>query len=370
MSKDTVSNKLLGRKVGVVPGLENVWPRKPDVSATKFPVFPEDLLHVEGEIVAVWVDRKEGGIKVLTEMPDGAIHEFHLTHLRLLPERQVASPVAPGALETRIVPLIPLVAVPAGTFVMGSPTDEPERFTDEVQREVWITRSILIGVTPVTQGQWCALMGNNPSHFHNGGDDVPVEEVSWYDAVAFCNALSRRERLEEAYILEGEKGTPGTSGYEIQEVRFRGLSCQGYRLPTEAEWEHACRAGTTGARYGDIEEIAWHEKNSRGHTQPVGRKRPNRWGLHDMLGNVWEWCWDRHGMPLAGPPLVDPVGPASGGDARVLHGGAWNVPPGIVRAAYRGCAPPGSRDHAFGFRCVRTLPGPGPGPGPDSPKED
>lgn len=178
----------------------------------------------------------------------------------------------------------------------------PGRFGD-----VAITRGFLIGVGPVTQLEYEVVTGKNPSHFK--GPEHPVEEVSWLDAVQFCNAISRAGGLPEAYEIEGDT------------VRWLGLASPGYRLPTEAEWEYACRAGSTKKRYGPLNEIAWYDGNSGDSTHPVGKKMPNAFGLYDMLGNVWEWCWDWDGEDPAGE-VADPVGPAEG-SCRVNRGGSW-----------------------------------------------
>ena len=129
------------------------------------------------------------------------------------------------------------------------------------------------------------------------------------------------------------------------------LGTASLRLPTEAEWEYACRAGTTGARYGKLGEVAWYEDNSDGETHRVGTKAPNAWGLYDMLGNVWEWCQDWHGSYPSGP-VTDPTGPSTG-SYRVYRGGSWDFAAGGVRAAYRGGDSPGYRNVDLGFRVAR-----------------
>ena len=158
----------------------------------------------------------------------------------------------------------------------------------------------------------------------------------------FCNALSRRVGLEEAYVVNGE------------DVTWKGLSCPGFRLPTEAEWEYACRAGTTGARYGNLDDVAWYSSNSGSTTHPVRRKQPNAWGLYDTLGNVFEWCWDWWDTYPSGV-VTDPVGPGSG-SYRVGRGGSWSGGAQFARAAYRGRWTPGRRFVNLGFRLARSLP--------------
>ena len=217
------------------------------------------------------------------------------------------------------------VWIPAGRFVMGSPKNEADRFYDEVQHEVRISRGYWLGKYEVTQGEWEAVMGGNPSHFDECGEGCPVEMVSSGDVQEFIRKLNA-----------GESG----KGYR-------------YRLPTEAEWEYAARAGTTGVRHGELDSIAWYAGNSGGRTHPVGEKRANAWGLHDMLGNVWEWTADWYGWYPSGS-VTDPEG-ALWGSGRVGRGGGWLGGARYVRSAYRGNISPGNRDnHGLGFRLVRT----------------
>ena len=233
-----------------------------------------------------------------------------------------------------------LVGLPAGRFRMGSPAGEEGRFDDEIHHEVVLSRGFLLGEVPVTQAEYAAVVGANPSGFQDL--DRPVEQVSWFDAVSFCNALSRRVGLEEAYVVNGTQ------------VRWKGLSCPGFRLPTAAEWEYACRAGTTGARYGNLDDVAWYSSNSGSTTHPVRRKQPNAWGLYDTLGNVFEWCWDWWDTYPSGV-VTDPVGPGSG-SYRVGRGGSWSGGAQFARAAYRGRWTPGRRFVNLGFRLARSLP--------------
>ena len=169
-------------------------------------------------------------------------------------------------------------------------------------------------------------MGAKPSHFSDCGPRCPVEQVSWEDTQEFIRRLNSGEFR-------------------------RGYA---YRLPTEAEWEYAARAGTIGARYGELDSIAWYEANSGRKTHRVGRKRPNAWGLHDMLGNVWEWTGDRYGKYPSGA-VTDPRGPESG-SARVYRGGGWGTLARSVRSANRisSIGAPGIRNTVIGFRLVRT----------------
>jgi formylglycine-generating enzyme required for sulfatase activity len=229
------------------------------------------------------------------------------------------------------------VRIAPGTFTMGSPPGERDRDDDETQRNVTITRAFCMKATEVTQGEWQAVMGSNPSYFKDCGANCPVEKVSWDDAVGYANALSRREGLPECYA--------GST--------FSGLGCKGYRLPTEAEWEYAARAGTTGATYGNLGSVAWYDENSGSATHPVGQKRPNAWGLYDMLGNVWEWTGDWYGEYSG--TVTDPTGPARG-STRVVRGGSWYSIARGARAAFRGNYAPVDRDDDLGFRLSRTAP--------------
>jgi formylglycine-generating enzyme required for sulfatase activity len=235
---------------------------------------------------------------------------------------------------------------------VGSPAGE------RPPHEVRITRPFYLGLTEVTQAQYEQIMGTNPSYFsaRGGGggrvagqstDQHPVEEVSWLDAVKFCNKLSEQEGLKRFYAIEGES------------VRVPWWDGPGYRLPTEAEWEYACRAGPEGqGRYtfGDADDglgdYDWFSGNSGGVTQPVGQKRPNRFGLFDMHGNVWEWCFDAYESDWYKHSTGDdPHGPDSAGAAyRVIRGGGWHDRPVSCRSANRRRDRPGSRSSYLGFR--------------------
>ncbi|MEI7614626.1 MAG: formylglycine-generating enzyme family protein [Betaproteobacteria bacterium] len=203
--------------------------------------------------------------------------------------------------------------IPAGTFAMGgSSGDEQPRHTVSIS-------SFWMATTTVTQAQWQAVLGDDPSY--SKGDDRPVERVSWEDAQRFIAALNAKE------------------------------TDRSYRLPSEAEWEYACRADTSGETYGDPDAIAWNASNSGNQTHPVGRKRPNAFGLYDMLGNVSQWCQDWYGSYPANSQ-TDPTG-ASSGTFRVNRGGsyAWRYI-ATIRSAFRDRATPGAREDFLGFRVV------------------
>lgn len=182
---------------------------------------------------------------------------------------------------------------------------------------------------PITQSQYAQVTGRRPSIAQ--GDRFPVENVSWWDAIRFCNALSRREGLTPAYRLHAD----------AEDVEWNP-SVDGYRLPTEAEWEHACRAGTTDPRYGQLDEVAWYRGNSNGRIHDVGGKQPNAWGLYDMLGNVWNWCWDIYDAEVYGT-------------YRVLRGGGWLDEHWSCRASVRRRSHPTFRIDDVGFRITRST---------------
>ena len=212
---------------------------------------------------------------------------------------------------------------PAGKFTMGSPKSEANRSDDENQVEVTLSQGFWMAKTEVTQAQWQAVMGGNPSYFK--GANRPVEEVSWNDAQEFLTKLN-------AIVGNLDGG---------QMV-----------LPTEAQWEYAARAGETGPYSGGtLDEVAWYGQNSGSETHPVGTKKPNAWGLHDMSGNVWEWCADLYASELEGGG--DPRGPNSG-SVRVNRGGSWFSYASSCRVALRSNVAPSFRNYDVGFRVARS----------------
>ena len=233
-----------------------------------------------------------------------------------------------------------LIEIPVGKFTMGSPAGEKNRQPDEKQVAVTLTKSFWLGKTEVTQGQWKEVMGTAP---WKGKDDVltdkdcPASYVDWHEATAFCQKLTGLEH-KAGKLPAGES----------------------YRLPTDAEWEYACRAGTTTAySFGDdkkqLGEYAWFSGNAldvdETYAHKVGLKKPNPWGLHDMHGNVAEWCSDWYGKKLSGG--TDPVGPGKG-SYRVNRGGGWRNDPVVCRSAHRGNDGPSIRYDYLGFRVARS----------------
>ncbi|KOV99279.1 sulfatase-modifying factor protein [Streptomyces sp. NRRL B-1140] len=215
-----------------------------------------------------------------------------------------------------------MVAVPAGRVTLS----------DRRTERSWAVEvaSFRMSAFPVTQAWYAEVTGERPSTAR--GDRLPVEGVSWWDALRFCDALSVREGLTPAYDARPGDGEAGWD-----------TTADGYRLPTEAEWEHACRAGTTGPRYGPLDEIAWYRGNSAETVRPVGGRQPNAWGLYDMLGNTWDWCWDLYDAEVYGT-------------YRVLRGGGWSDEHWSCRASVRRRSHPTFRIDDVGFRVARSVP--------------
>ena len=226
-----------------------------------------------------------------------------------------------------------MVWCPPGKFLMGSPELEPERSVNETQHEVTFTKGFWIARFEVTQEQWLAIMGNNPSQFTASGSQAPVEQVSWEEATEFCRKLTDAER-KAGKLPAGEE----------------------YTLPTEAQWEYACRAGTSGAynlEGASLDELAWYGRNSGDKPHPVGHKKPNAWGLYAMHGNVWEWCLDWYGDYPKGA-VTDPTGPNQAGSP-VNRGGGWSSGAWHCRSAIRSGNAPDGREIILGFRPVRSV---------------
>jgi len=225
-----------------------------------------------------------------------------------------SAPPSPPADKTEVNPTdgLTYVWIPPGTFTMGcSPGDSECDRDEKPARQVTIGKAFRIGQTPVTQEAYQRVTGKSPGYFK--GAQFPVESVNWDEAQAYCQAT-------------------------------------GMRLPTEAEWEYAARAGSKGGRYGDADQIAWFGPNSGNKTHDAMRKQPNAWKLYDMLGNVWEWTADWY-APYPATESTDPQGPASG-RIRVLRGGSWGNGPAFVRVSVRSGNEPENRSNVVGFRCA------------------
>lgn len=271
-----------------------------------------------------------------------------------------------------------LVMIESGEFKMGSSEAEPDRRGDEPQHAVKITRPFLLGKFEVTQSEYEKVMKTNPSWFTKGaggagkvaGEDTsrfPVERVSWFDAIEFCNKLSELDGFAPYYRIAGET----RDGTSIKSATVTVAGGKGYRLPTEAEWESACRAGTKGAFFFGTQNTG-REANVKPatvpggyggptpkfrdftRTTPVGFFPPNAFGIYDMHGNVAEWCWDWYDKTYYGTsPVEDPQGPATG-NQRVMRGGSWLDLEGGCRSASRFWQTPDERKEYAGFRIART----------------
>jgi len=263
-----------------------------------------------------------------------------------------------------------MVTIPAGTFIMGSPTTEPNRFDNETQHSVTLS-GFSMSKYQVTQAQWTAVMGKtivelqalatSSTTDYGRGDNYPVYYVSWYDAIVFCNKLSLLEGLEPVYSISGKTnpsdwGNIPTSSNSTWDAVVMNKK-NGYRLPTEAEWEYACRAGTTKAyNTGDTisNNTGWYSNNSGSKTHEVGLKSANAWGLHDMHGNVYELCWDWYNSSYySSSPANDPTGAVTG-SYRVSRGGYWNSNGQSLRSAERNSNNPTYRNYSIGIRLVRS----------------
>ena len=275
---------------------------------------------------------------------------------------------------------IPFIHIQGGTFTMGSPSNEPQRSNNEIQHQVTVN-SFYMSRHEVTQREWYEVMGTTLQQqsydqmwrilpLSGEGDNYPMYNVSWYDAVEYCNRRSEREGLRPAYTIDKSRNDPNNhSEYAYDTVRWLvtwNRNANGYRLPTEAEWEYACRAGTvtpfsTGnnitTSQANYDGNFSYDNNPRGtyreSTTAVESFAPNPWGLYDMHGNVYEWCWDWNG-DYTSRMKTDPQGAVSG-SGRVARGGSWASFGVELRSAYRRSNTPSDQSHLIGFRLVRNA---------------
>ncbi len=261
-----------------------------------------------------------------------------------------------------------MILVPAGKFEMGSPESEKERIEDETLHTARISKSFYLGETEVPYSlwnkvrSWALANGYHDLSVGNNGfkdpanEDHPVVAVTWWDCIQWCNARSEMEGLSPVYHTSKRFTSENVIRNGMPSVTA-DAEASGYRLPTESEWEYACRAGTRsayamGSKDGEgFDQSGWYRINSARNTHSGGRKSPNPWGLNDMHGNVWEWCWDWYG-PYPKGEVTNPQGPASG-TARILRGGSWMNPSGHARSAYRHALAPSTVFYTIGFRVAR-----------------
>lgn len=266
--------------------------------------------------------------------------------------------------EPEIPDISNMVFVPGGTFTMGDTAGIG--FDEELPTHSVTLNSFYMAKYLVTQGEYEAIMGNNPASGFGVGDNIPVYDVNWYDAIKYCNLRSIQEKLKPVYSISGSTN-PDDWGevpdFGDDDSTWAAVICNwnatGYRLPTEAEWEYAARGATDNPDYlysgsDNIDEVAWYIDNSGSSTPAVGGKAPNGLEIYDMSGNVYEWCWDWFDASYyKSSPSKNPTGPESG-SRRMLRGGSWDFHDYFCRVSCRGNNTPFSKYHYNGFRICRT----------------
>ena len=345
--------KLMGRAKAaskIVPGLQKAWDDLIDACLEESPADrPEDMRQVSemlGPLMETNASRQASLSGRGPLMGDADSPHDASVHIRSGEPRFIAKTLHRSDGDVFLVDLgndieLEMIWIPAGAFLMGSP-EGSEYDGMEKQHRVTFSRRFLMGKFEVTQEQWHAVMGNNPSHFK--GANLPVEKVSWDDCQGFIEKLNGG--------LHGSGSSSKNPG--------------AFRLPTEAEWEYACRAGTTSELNNDkeltstfdhclnLDEVGWYAKNSDSKTHPVGQKKPNAWGLYDMHGNVHEWCQDFWKTDYPHASVIDPTGPERG-DGRVFRGGSWFDCAAHSRSSARSWGLQSNRWHNLGFRLVKTA---------------
>jgi len=293
----------------------------------ELPIHPEENGLVIRPSTGL-VSLSDGGSPAMAEIIRRSLAHIQTSKALAVPERRAGEEC-----EFEIAPGVKMVMcwIPPGEFLMGSPEDEEGRKDDETQHLVKITQGFWLAKTPTTQAQWQAVMGSDPSVFK--GEDLPVESV--------------RRRPD---ICGNESGTDGFLGELNKRVTEGGR----FHLPTEAQWEYACRAGTTGPYAGNLDDMAWYDTNSESKTHPVGQKKANAWGLHDMHGNVWQWCADWY-APYDLNVVTDPTGPVDGYYG-VMRGRSWGNRANFTRGAARYYFWPRVATNCLGFRLARDQP--------------
>lgn len=340
--------------------------------AVATPVFdPPSQYFVESQIVSIFCATEGASIYYTTDGTDPDESSLPYTNpitisttttlkARAYKEQWLPSAIAQG--EYVIVPE-GFVYVPGGTFTMGDTRGAGG--SSELPTHSVTLNPFYLSKYQVTQGEYETIMGSNPAHDCGVGSNYPVYYVSWYSSLKYCNLRSLAEGFTPVYSINGSTnpaswGSVPTSSNSTWNAAICDWNANGYRLPTEAEWEYAARGASNNPDYlysgsDDIDAVAWYSGNSDGSTHPVGGKAPNGLGIYDMSGNLYEWCWDWYGSSYYGSsPSNNPTGPTSG-SSRVKRGGYWNSSACYCRVAYRGgYDPPSNASNSYGFRVCRA----------------